>query len=436
MLCCSRPRFSGLRPCRLRRLGVLLLALGSTACGGSGGGGGGPAVAAVLLGVPAGIHVGPYTGPAQPIVVGSPDETLGASEMWSPDGRWLAFWQRTNGLDELVVYAPAEGTRKVLTAGLASLVEGGRTRWSEVGAKIAFLWTATSGSLLLSIVDVETGVIETPTVSLALPGSIITFIGVAWQPGGTALAFGHDVDGGERGLYVYDGGLVTRISPATRHVVNSRGDVVAWSPDGTLLLFRCAPSSGPGQPSNQLFVAPPGQQVISPRVALAPPKEIEAPVWSPAGEYIAYAADAVTADDDEIFVIKPLVGPPTQLSVSELFSSEQVSPRWTGDGARVVYASESAFNGASIHAGDPVSGTSDLVAQLGLTDELRSFVSAPVGDRIAYSYMDDDSHIHVRTVRSDGTGNVEWPLLDVSEDANLRWSPDGRFAALIFGIKR
>ena len=167
---------------------------------------------------------------------------------WSPDSRRLVYASERTGPARLFAYDFASGKETQLTS------EGdgdSAPRYSPDGKSIAFV----RGGMELRVLDVDTkkerslakGFIADP-VQVGRP--------IAWSPDGKWVAF---LNAGARGftnvsLVPAAGGEVKPVS----FLANGNASGVAWSPDGTFLLFDTSQRTEPGQLARvDLILRPP-----------------------------------------------------------------------------------------------------------------------------------------------------------------------------------
>ncbi len=172
----------------------------------------------------------------QQVVSGS--GIYGGRPAWSPDGKKIAFATQTpEGLKEMYhqiyIYDLETGNREQITSH-----RGGRhPAWSS-GGEIAFVENLIDGNQI-SVFNVETGKKET----LFYNRPEIDYGALAWDPSGEKLAIEVWVEGGKRGLWIYN---TTTGYLETTFVREGNLHRPVWSADGSYL-YTIAGLGGPPQ---------------------------------------------------------------------------------------------------------------------------------------------------------------------------------------------
>jgi Tol biopolymer transport system component len=154
----------------------------------------------------------------------NPNQAIGKSPAWSPDGSKIAFESDKDGNLEIYVMNSDGTGQKRLTTNSANDVE---PAWSPDGSKIAFRSDRDGNFEIYKMNSDGTGQ-KRLTTNSAYDGK------PDWSPDGSKIAFESDRDGNWE-IYVMnsDG---TGQKPLT---TNSANDIEsAWSPDGSKIAFR------------------------------------------------------------------------------------------------------------------------------------------------------------------------------------------------------
>lgn len=156
------------------------------------------------------------------------------------------------------------------------------------------------------------------------------------------------------GLYVYWGDcsdaqtialcLVNEDGTGRRPLIAGPGQVdsvkddsPAWSPDGSRIVFRRRPSSGPGD----LYIV--GVDGTGERRLTSDPGDEGQPAWSPDGQTIAYVASDGTR---QLRLIKASGGPSTVLVPG---GGANDGPAFSSDGRRLAFSSDRSNKPESAH---------------------------------------------------------------------------------------
>ena len=232
---------------------------------------------------------------------------------WSPDGRRVAFLHRTG-------YREA---RQLSTIGVDGTDARGIVRapegwglalyppvWSPDGRRLAFVGGGGDGGLALYTVAADGA--ELRQLSDLRPLSEAVSV-PAWSPDGRRLAY-LKVEGGgaalysiaadgtdERQLTTIDGWSGDRTG---KGLVSDRAiGTVAWSPDGSKILFILNPSVGRQWdfPPNALYVVDAdGSRRVQLELLRPPDLRYRAAAWSPDGSRLAVVAEPLPPREDTI----------------------------------------------------------------------------------------------------------------------------------------
>ncbi|MDE3135069.1 MAG: PD40 domain-containing protein [Acidobacteriota bacterium] len=257
--------------------------------------------------------------------LGGAQEATG-DPLWSPDGKWIAYFGSAGGHEELkiahpdgtgtVELAPVEGTNAPLPH------TGNEMTWAPDGKQIAFV-SATPGP--------ETA---------AAAGDPMVFTRYLWRPtAGEGLNPYND----NRRLHIFV------VNVATRQVKQlTSGDKyehsIDWSPDGSEILFL----SNRDPNSDEFF----HYDVFALRVADGSIRRLTAseacayvPVWSPDGKTIAYLGTKggltdreTTMEDTHVWLMD--ADGSHRREIGEVVDDRQGNPVWAPDGSAVYFAAQ------------------------------------------------------------------------------------------------
>jgi Tol biopolymer transport system component/DNA-binding winged helix-turn-helix (wHTH) protein len=159
----------------------------------------------------------------------------------------------------------------------------------------------------------------------------------AWSPDGQAVAFSRN---SEKGFDINTvsplGGTPQRVyarSQGERQSFTHRDQLLAWSPDGTMLAFSEA--NAEGRPAITLL----SLADHSTRHLTSPPVEHfdSQPAFSPDGKRMAFVRTSGPGEVDDLFLVPIEGGGPRRLT----FDNRAIygSPAWTEDGSDLVFSS-------------------------------------------------------------------------------------------------
>jgi TolB protein len=265
----------------------------------------------------------------------------------------------------------------------------------------------------------------------------------AFSPDGTHIAY-RDWQNGIDSIVVTDAGgghpITLARTPAAQEECVRGG--LAWSPDGTSLIFPTAPACGA---EVDLSIVPTDGSSPATKL-LAPGVTGFYPAWSPDGRRIAFLGhDAGGSPGMYVADVGPggaLAGGLQARRIASAPNGEGMpadlsGPRWSPDGTELVAASER--NGIVILRAD---GSGERVLAETPDNPMWSPDWSPDGKQIAYyravdtSERFNDRPCTVRTwvVDADGTDGRQLDPLGDGCDVPVSWSPDGtRLAILLLG---
>ena len=230
----------------------------------------------------------------------------------SPDGNWIAFTSGTTWPPHYewwpsVAIVSADGNSSIPLMGVTLNGWTFNPSWSPNGTHLAFVADG---------FDVgESGIW---VVDLADPQDMESYELLPNTAGASALAWSRD----EHSIaYVASSGIwVTNLEAGTSLVIPGGWDP-SWAADGALVFVQ----------SNDLWIRETDGGV---RQLTDTPWKETAPAWSPAGTWIAYAADQHGSWD--IWVIASTGGTAVRVTSQ---AADELQPSWSGDSQSLLYHS-------------------------------------------------------------------------------------------------
>jgi len=225
--------------------------------------------------------------------------------------------------------------------------------------------------------------------------------------------------------------------PSNRILLTRRPDAfdrpLAWSPDGSMLLFL-RDSIGGSFSGNNLFVL----HADGSRVQLTTSGGVIGGSFSPDGTKVVFARiPGFREPEDSLFVVPVEGGTPQRIEDGGEEPAYSY-PAWSPDGERVFYFGvfrDGADDGPGL-AWTNADGTGDgyLVDNL-LLDQVEGDTAglawSPDGTRLAFAGTSEAGHSAVYVVGADGTGLTELVGGDGERYAWPTWSPDGSRIAYV-----
>jgi Tol biopolymer transport system component len=253
---------------------------------------------------------------------------------------------------------------------------------------------------------------------------------VAWSPDGTRIAYQNPIVD-ERGIFVAnaDG------SGAVRLTEGWNDGAPSWSPDGLKIVFtrtsvqpgdeRCIPGTPHDFrcPTDIYVMDADGSHVV--RLTDDPSGEFM-PVWSPAGDRIAFTreGDAATGANESIYTMRPDGSDVRQVSSPD--GGRHVWPSWSPEGEQLVFASSD--DDWEIWVVDANGSNPRMIlggSEVGYVDNPvwspDGSMIAFIGNRTVDDYSTDDALYVMRPDGSGVTPLAEAPGIGVAGD--IAWRP-------------
>ena len=335
--------------------------------------------------------------------------------VWSSDGQWLAFYRHAVEGDGVFVIPSAGGAERKLISTWSNRFDFESHTWLHWSPDGAWLVVSDKNSgeepFSLFLVSPETGEKRRLT---APPAAVVGDCSPAFAPDGRSLAFVRASGAGVGDIYLVSvgGGDPKRVTFDGQNI----GSLV-WAPDGQELVFSVRQGEG-----GRLFRI---------RIKGGTPQWMEAcggdaiyPAFSRPGRRLAWTQCPVNTDIHRIEIDShpELTGParPPGLIVS---TKEEVSPRYSPDGKRIVFVSTRSGNQEIWACGSEGENPFRLTSFRGpLVGSPRW---SPDGSQIVFdSRLDGNADIFV--ISSEG-GRPRRLTNDPAEDIVPSWSRDGRW---------
>jgi len=245
---------------------------------------------------------------------------------WSPDGRSIAFWRRSQNDSGIFLISPLGGLEHKVTS--AYRFAGGSLSWSPDGKQLAFLDRPadspsddTFGLYLLSLDTMERVPVKTGCSLVHTP---------AFSPRGDYLAWSCADNMGDVSIYLQrlSDGSVIRLLQSLDGVGG-----LAWSTDGRRILFSTGFSGGDLWEVALARPSHPGKLLVG--------HDASGISVSPKGNKVAFAQASINTNIWRVDLSEPQ--PHAQKVVAS--SREQIEPRYSPDGTQITFGSNRTGSG-------------------------------------------------------------------------------------------
>ena len=341
---------------------------------------------------------------------------------WSPDGRYIAFLRNTEQGNDVYVVPALGGSERKLTQ--AAWYDSNLS-WSPDGKFLAIAdQTSSKEPISISLVSLEDGGKRKAT---SPPVDSMGDFFPAFSPDGRAMAFIR-LRGASGALFALDGDVYVQnidpmAKPAPQRLTFDNVEVagLAWAADGRSIVFSSARSGSPrlwriGLQGSPVQPVAPGDNAVSPSVSLK-------------GDRLAYRQDGFVSYGLNLrssgFISQlRLPGAAKNPAPARFCASSQgeISPQFSPDGAKVVFASRRSGGGDLWLCDSGGSGTTQLTSLDGFSGSPQW---SPDGQKVAFDQL-QGGHFNIR-VASVPQG---LPLRVTSGNSNSvrpNWSNDGKW---------
>jgi TolB protein len=342
---------------------------------------------------------------------------------WSPDGKRIAFYEasqadwRTMGRDfagpaatsQVISIDIATGTRQVLTSGPGRKIA---PKWLS-GGRIGYIRGSENEKPgARQRVNYQSAGLQFTDGSRGPDGD---FSSIDWSPDGKRIVFYREIESEWPST-------APAFSPDSQFRLVRAGVFPSYSPDGGQLIAHTALA---GLFHNSIIVMDVNGR--NRRVIFEhPTMNSVAPVWSPAGDRIAFGLGAYNSGtragaESHVVTIAP---DGSNLRTLTAGHGNNGFPSWSPDSKRIVYRlADGKQKGLMIL--DVQSGETTKLTSGEWNDNFPAW--SPGGDVIVFT-SDRDGDWELYTIRPNGSGLKR--LTNVpGNDAHPNWSPDGRWIA-------
>jgi Tol biopolymer transport system component len=235
--------------------------------------------------------------------------------VWSPDGRWIAYFAEAPDFDLFVVPSAGGDTRALALGQSVDRPQG----WLPDGSAVVF-WRAGRGSNLQTLaVDLDGG--DPRALVTATDGNV----DAAVSPDGSMVAY-ELMMGGNHSVWVQSvsGGEARQLTTEGMEHVTSQH---MWSPDSRFLLYR---SMRTGTSDIWLVDVQTGDQ----RQLTTDVRNDRDPRWSPDGRWVAFTSDR--GGQTDLWIVSAQGGEARRATNDLAVEGE---PEWSPDGSTLYYGS-------------------------------------------------------------------------------------------------
>jgi Tol biopolymer transport system component len=324
----------------------------------------------------------------------------------SPNGRRLAFSRKhASGWSVYVQDVGGGGLLDVTAAagyGAAGSGLSGYPDWSPDGRKIAFSQELPNGSVQIIVYDLA----QQTAANITNDDSVD--LHPRWSPDGHTIVYASNGSGGNIDIYTVDAdnAVITRLTTQPGWELDP-----TWSPDGRKIAYTAYPAG-----IADVFVM--NADGSDAHDLTNDPRAVDyQPSWSAAG--IAFAS---TRAGQQLYLIHP---DGSHLRALTFGSSQNLDPRWSADGKRIVFSST---RNARSEIG-LVTGTNYQPLTPGPwldTDPAWS----PNGNRLVFARSTRAGHSDIYTAAPNGRNQH-----DLTDGRGINWgptvSPDGKTIAFV-----